>query len=101
MRSTSLFALLVAALAQPALAQDSQETPSGPSETEPIPVIPDRKPEKPAAKAPTTPEPEAAPVEVPTPDVPLASPEEAPELQPVADLERHRLVNGAPLHNPN
>ena len=100
MRSTSLFALLLAALAQPALAQDSQETPSGPLETAPIPVLPDPKPQKPADKAPTTPEPEAAPA-VPTPDVPLASSEEGPELQPVADLEQHRLVNGAPLHNPN
>jgi outer membrane beta-barrel protein len=104
MRSTSLFAFLLAVLAWPALAQAPQETQAPPSETAPIPVIPEPRPAKPTPEEPTSPEPEAAPVEsrppVTVPDAPLASPE-APELQPVADMDQQRLVNGAPLHNPN
>jgi outer membrane beta-barrel protein len=116
MRPTSLFAFLLATAAPVALAQapesgqptasaqaPREETPVGPSETAPIPVKPEPRQTRPA---PEEPEPstsdEAREAEAPAPpaDAPLAS-TEAPEMQPVADLSQHRLVNGAPLHNPN
>ncbi|HYO51905.1 outer membrane beta-barrel domain-containing protein [Archangium sp.] len=88
MRPTSLFAFLLAATTAAA-----QETPATPSETAPIPVKPEPRPERPAPEQPE-------PLESQTSDAPLAS-AEAPELQPVADPNQQRLVNGAPLHNPN
>lgn len=117
MRPTSLFAFLLAAAAPAALAQapesgqpttsaeavaaPRQETPVKPSEMDPIPVKPEPRPTRPE---PEQPEPstsdEAQEAQTPTSDAPLAS-SEAPEPQPVADLSQHRLVNGAPLHNPN
>jgi outer membrane beta-barrel protein len=91
MRPTSLFALLLATAAPAALAQ-VPETAAPPSETAPIPVKPEPRPVTPAPE-----QPEAQPAP-PVSDAPLAS--EA-ELQPVADPNEQRLVNGAPLHNPN
>lgn len=100
MSSTSSFAFLLAALAQPALAQAPQKTPAPPSETAPIPVLPAPKPVEPSPEEPTPPETGAAPGESQQSDAPPTSTGE-PELQPVADLNQHRLVNGAPLHNPS
>jgi len=97
MRPTSLFALLLATAAPAALAQ-VPETAAPPSEMAPIPVKPEPRPETPAPEQPApepAPEAQTAP---PASDAPLAS--EA-ELQPVADPNEQRLVNGAPLHNPN
>jgi outer membrane beta-barrel protein len=111
MRPTSLFAFLLAAAAPTALAQapesgqptasaeaPRQQTPVTPSEMDPIPVKPEPRPERPEPEQPEPSTSEQA--QTPASDAPLAS-SEAPELQPVADLEQHRLVNGAPLHNPN
>ncbi|MGZ3458781.1 MAG: outer membrane beta-barrel domain-containing protein, partial [Archangium sp.] len=61
-------------------------------------------PEQPDENETPEPAPESAPLQSQTPpkapDAPLASPE-PPELQPVANPNQQRLVNGAPLHNPN
>ena len=76
MRSTSLVALLLASAGTPALAQPSARPP----ETAP------RSVQQAPPPGPATPT-----------DAPLADP--AP--QPVANAEEQRLVNGAPLHNPN
>ncbi|WNG37452.1 outer membrane beta-barrel domain-containing protein [Archangium violaceum] len=107
MRSTSLFAfLLAAATPAAALAQAPESERPVPSETAPIPVKPEPRPEQPESEQPEQPaaEPPASlesqtPVAAP-PDAPLVSADPA-ELQPVADPNQQRLVNGAPLHNPN
>jgi outer membrane beta-barrel protein len=97
MRSTSFLALLLAAAAAPALAQ---EIPSAPSETAPIPVKPEPKQPEPERPAPPASAPVPLESQSPAPDAPLAG-SVGPELQPVADPNEQRLVNGAPLHNPN
>jgi outer membrane beta-barrel protein len=101
MRPISLLALLLVAAASTALAQTSDKK----QETAPIPIV-EPPPEPPASvkPAPRPAEPPAVKSQPPgVPDVPLAVAEEEPgaELQPVAEPSRHRLVNGAPLHNPN
>ncbi len=93
MRPNRTLAFFLAAVAQsaPALAlaqQPEVHKPLPPSEVSPIPVVPEAPPSEPAE-----PTPEAAPA-----DAPLA---DAIGLQPVEDPAQHRLVNGAPLHNPN
>jgi outer membrane beta-barrel protein len=96
MRPNRTFAFLLAAVAQsaPALAlaqQPEVQNPLPPSEVSPLPVVPEAPPSEPASEAP------AAEESAPT-DAPLA---DALGLQPVEDPSQHRLVNGAPLHNPN
>jgi outer membrane beta-barrel protein len=93
MRPTSLFAFFLAATAVAA----QGKTPARPSETAPIPVKPEPRPERPE---PEQPEPLESQTPVTPPDAPLAS-TGTPELQPVSDPNQQRLVNGAPLHNPN
>jgi outer membrane beta-barrel protein len=94
MRPTSFFAVLLSAT----LASAQEETPAPPSETAPIPVKPEPRPPAPDVPAPPVPEPLDTQAPVPPADAPLAG---DPELQPVADPNEQRLVNGAPLHNPN
>jgi outer membrane beta-barrel protein len=97
MRSTSLFALLLATAAPAALAQ-APESAAPPSEMAPIPVKPEPRPETPAPEQPAPEPAPQAPTAPPASDAPLAS---GAELQPVSDPNAQRLVNGAPLHNPN
>ena len=101
MRLNQTLALFLAAVAQSApalaLAQSPEvHKPLPPSEVSPIPVVPEAQPPEPAEPASEAPAPEAG--QASPADAPLA---EAIGLQPVEDLARHRLVNGAPLHNPN
>lgn len=103
MRSTSLFAFLLAAAAVPALAQAPESEKPTSSETAPIPVKPEPRPERPVE--PEQPAPGPAPsvesqTPVAPPDAPLAT-SEPTELQPVSAPEEQVLVNGAPLRNPN
>ncbi len=94
MRPTSFFAVLLSAT----LASAQEETPAAPpSEMAPIPVKPEPRPPAPDVPAPPVPEPLDTQAPVSPADAPLAE----PELQPVADPNEQRLVNGAPLHNPN
>jgi len=87
MRPTSLLSLFLAAA--PALAQTS-------TGTAPSPVQPETRASEPLQPEP----PSSVPVSPPAADAPLAT--LAPEAPlPVANAEQQRLVNGAPLHNPN
>ncbi|MFY0567965.1 outer membrane beta-barrel domain-containing protein [Archangium lansingense] len=97
MRTTSFLAVLLSAT----LASAQEETPAPPLETAPIPVKPEPKPQEsePVESTPVEPEPESQ-APAPPSDAPLATAGE-PELQPVSDPNSQRLVNGAPLHNPN
>lgn len=92
MRTASTLTLLLALAAGPvALAQEVAPIPVQPAPREP------QAPQPPQAPPPESAQPPAAAAQPPA-DAPLAS--EA-EVLPVADRSRHRLVNGAPLHNPN
>ncbi len=102
MRRTSFLALLLVSVAPSAFGQTWEPRP----ETAPIPI--QVEPPEPTPPAKPSPRPAKPPAEesqppVVVPDAPLADASEpsVSEPRPVADPGQHRLVNGAPLHNPN
>ncbi|HZI15862.1 MAG TPA: outer membrane beta-barrel domain-containing protein [Myxococcus sp.] len=89
----------------PAVPQPKPETPARPA-TRPEPAVPAEAPEAEAAEAPAPAPAEEAPVLAqPTPAEPPPAPEEplalASDAPRTTDAQQQRLVNGAPLFNPN